>query len=152
MTDRRPLDVDLVLVPVDRSDESAAAVECACAIAAEYGAGVHAVHVLGGDVVRAIETGAVDDEEVAADGEAITQTTKDIAAEYEVDLATSVAYGFSTKMKIRHPGSVVLDTAEELDADFVVVPREPISGDPGEVLAKAAEYVLLYATQPVLSV
>lgn len=152
MTDRRPLDVELVLVPVDRSDESAVAVEYACAIAAEYDADVHAVHVLGGDVVRAIETGAVDDEEVAADGEAITQTTKDIAEDCGVDLSTSVAYGFSTKMKLRHPGSVVLDTAEELGADFVVVPREPVSGDPGEVLAKAAEYVLLYATQPVLSV
>jgi hypothetical protein len=34
----------------------------------------------------------------------------------------------------------------------VVVPREPVSGDPDEVLAKAAEYVLLYASQPVLSV
>lgn len=151
-TDRRPLDVDLVLVPVDRSDESAAAVEYACAVAAEYGAGVHAVHVLGEDVVRAIETGAVDDREVARDGEAIAETTASIADDCGVELSTSVAYGFSTKMKLRHPGSVILDTAEELGADFVVVPREPVSGDPGEVLAKAAEYVLLYATQPVLSV
>jgi hypothetical protein len=55
-------------------------------------------------------------------------------------------------VKTRHPGSVILDTAEELDADFVVVPREPVSGDPGEVLEKAAEYVLLYASQPTLSV
>lgn len=152
MTDRRPLDVELVLVPVDRSDESAAAVEYACAIAAEYDAAVHAVHVLGEDVVRAIETGVVNDEEVAADGEAITQTTRDIADDCGVGLSTSVAYGFSTKMKLRHPGSVILDTAEELGADFIVVPREPVSGDPGEVLEKAAEYVLLYATQPVLSV
>jgi nucleotide-binding universal stress UspA family protein len=152
MTDRRPLDVDLVLVPVDRSDESAAALECACAIAAEYGGTVHAVHVLGEDVVRAIETGVVNEDQVAADGEAITQTAVDIADDHGVPLSTSVAYGFSTKMKLRHPGSVVLDTAEELAADFIVVPREPVSGDPGEVLAKAAEYVLLYATQPVLSV
>jgi nucleotide-binding universal stress UspA family protein len=152
MTERRPLDVDLVLVPVDRSDESASAVECAAAIAAQYDASVHAVHVLGEDVVRAIETGVVDEEQVAADGEAITETARDIVEAYDVELSTSVAYGFSTKMKLRHPGSVVLDTAEELEADFVVVPREPVSGDPGEVLAKAAEYVLLYATQPVLSV
>ncbi|ADQ65989.1 universal stress protein [Halogeometricum borinquense] len=152
MSDRRPLDVNLVLVPVDRSEESANAVEHAAAIAAEYDAAVHAVHVLGGDVVRAIETGAVDDEDVVADSTAIQETAGEIAARYDVELATSVAYGFSTKMKLRHPGSVVLDTAEELGADFVVVPREPVSGDPGEVLAKAAEYVLLYASQPVLSV
>jgi nucleotide-binding universal stress UspA family protein len=152
MTDRRPLDVELVLVPVDRSEESANAVEHAAAVAAEYGAAVHAVHVLGEDVVRAIETGVVDDEDVVADSDAIQESAHDIAERYGVELSTSVAYGFSTKMKLRHPGSVVLDTAEELGADFVVVPREPVSGDPGEVLAKAAEYVLLYASQPVLSV
>ncbi|MFB6090197.1 MAG: universal stress protein [Halobellus sp.] len=152
MTDRRPLSVDLVLVPVDASDESTEAVAYATAIADEYDASVHVVHVLGEDVVRAIEEGRVDDEEVAADGEAIMEAAESIAAEHDVPLSTSVAYGFSTKMKLRHPGSVVLDTAEELSADFLVVPREPLSGDPGEVLAKAAEYVLLYASQPVLSV
>jgi hypothetical protein len=61
-----------------------------------------------------------------------------------------MAHGFSTTQLSRHPGSVVLDTTEELGADFVVVPREPVSGD--DVLAKTAEYVLLYASQPVLSV
>ena len=152
MTDRRPLDVNLVLVPVDRSEESTNAVEYAAAVAAEYGASVHAVHVLAEDVVRAIENGAVDEDDVAADSVAIERTAGDIAAEYDVEFATSVAYGFSTKSKLRHPGSVVLDTAETLDADFVVVPREPLSGDPAEVLVKAAEYVLLYASQPVLSV
>jgi len=40
----------------------------------------------------------------------------------------------------------------DVDADFLVVPREPMSGDTGDVLEKAAEYVLLYASQPVLSV
>ncbi|MDS0293876.1 universal stress protein [Halogeometricum luteum] len=152
MTDRRPLDVNLVLVPVDRSEESTNAVEHAAAVAAEYGAAVHAVHVLGEDVVRAIENGAVDEEDVAADSAAIERTADDFAERYGVDIATSVAYGFSTQSKLRHPGSVILDTADALNADFIVVPREPMSGDPGEVLAKAAEYVLLYASQPVLSV
>jgi nucleotide-binding universal stress UspA family protein len=140
------LDIDLVLVPVDGSEESVTAVEYAVAIAAEYDAEVHAVYVLGEEVTRAIETGAVEDTSVAADTEAFVDTGAD------VHLASSIAYGFSTKLKTRHPGSVVLDTAEEIEADFVVVPREPVSGDPGEVLEKAAEYVLLYASQPVLSV
>ncbi|MFC6874354.1 universal stress protein [Halobellus marinus] len=152
MPTRRPLSVDLVLVPVDASDESVDAIACAAAIAAEYDASVHAVHVLAEDDVRAIENGDVDKAQVAADGEAIMESAEGIAADHDVELSTSVAYGFSTKMKLRHPGSVVLDTAEEVDADFLVVPREPLSGDPGEVLAKAAEYVLLYASQPVLSV
>jgi nucleotide-binding universal stress UspA family protein len=117
MPTRRPLSVDLVLVPVDASDESVDAIACAAAIAAEYDASVHAVHVLAEDDVRAIENGDVDKAQVAADGEAIMESAEGIAADHDVELSTSVAYGFSTKMKLRHPGSVVLDTAEEIDAD-----------------------------------
>ena len=147
-----PLSLGNVLVPVDGSEESTTAVEYAVAIAAEYGASVHAVYVLGEEVVRALEKDLVDEDEIAADTEAFNDTAADVAASRGVDLTTSMAYGFSTKLKTRHPGSVVLDTAEEVGADFIVVPREPLSGDPGEVLEKAAEYVLLYASQPVLSV
>ncbi|MFC6615408.1 universal stress protein [Halopenitus salinus] len=146
------LDIDLVLAPVDGSDESQQAVEYAIAVANEYDATVHAVYVLGEDVARAIETGAVDESAVAEDTEAFTETIFDRADAASVDVTTSIAYGFSTTVKTTHPGSVILDTAEDVDADFLVVPREPVSGDPGEVLEKAAEYVLLYASQPVLSV
>ncbi|WP_058367541.1 universal stress protein [Haloparvum sedimenti] len=146
------LEIDLVLAPVDGSEESQEAVEYAIAVANEYDATMHAVYVLGEDVVRAIETGAVDESEVAADTEAFTEEVRKHAADLDVKTTTSIAYGFSTKVKTTHPGSVILDTAEDLDADFLVVPREPVSGDPGEVLEKAAEYVLLYASQPVLSV
>jgi nucleotide-binding universal stress UspA family protein len=146
------LDVDLVLAPVDGSDESADAVEYAVTIAAEYDATVHTVYVLGEDIVRDIETGVVDEAAVADDSEAFMTSLAERTGEVGVEVSTSMAYGFSTKVKTRHPGSVVLDTAEDLDADFIVVPREPLSGVPGEVLEKAAEYVLLYASQPVLSV
>ena len=47
---------------------------------------------------------------------------------------------------------MVLDAAEDVAVDFIVIPREPVSGDPDEPLGRAAEYVLQYATQPVLSV
>ena len=150
MTSSRPLAVDLVLVPVDTSEESTDAVAYAAAIAAEYDAALHVVHVLGETVVRAIETGDVDDGRIAADGEAIVEAARGVAADAGIPVSTSVAYGFSTTMKLRHPGSVVLDTAEDVGADFLVVPRGS-AGDDG-VLAKAAEYVLLYASQPVLSV
>ena len=148
----RPLAVDLVLVPVDRSEASSDAVVSAAAIAAEYDATLHVVHVLDEAVVRAIDEGEVDDDRVAADGEAIVETARDVAADAGVPVSTSVAYGFSPRMKLRHPGSVVLDTAEDGGADFLVVPREPADAPDAGVLAKAAEYVLLYASQPVLSV
>ena len=149
---RRPLDIDRVLAPVDRSETSTDAVASAAAIAAEYDATLYIVHVLDEDVVRAIDEGNVDDDRVAADGEAIVETARGVGEDAGVPVSTSVAYGFSTSMKLRHPGSVVLDTAEDVDADFLVVPREPVEGPDAGVLAKAAEYVLLYASPPVLSV
>ncbi|USZ69500.1 universal stress protein [Halorussus salilacus] len=147
-----PLTVDTVLVPVDGSDESADAVEYAAAVAEKYGASVHAMYVLGEELVRGIETGTVDEDEVLSETEAFMDRVRDIAAVRDVALSTSNAYGFSTTRKTQHPGSAILDTAEDIDADFLVIPREPLSGEPGEVLEKAAEYVLLYASQPVLSV
>ncbi len=146
------LDVDLVLVPVDGSDESVTAVEYAVAIAGSYDARVHAVYVVGQDVTRAIEEGVIDDDEVATEAQSFVDDTVAVAADQDVELSTSTAYGFSTHRKTQHPGSVVLDTAEELGADFIVVPRESMADDAGDVLAKAAEYVLLYASQPLLSV
>jgi hypothetical protein len=47
---------------------------------------------------------------------------------------------------------VVLDCAEEVGADFLVVPRETPSEDVRMTIGKAALYVLQYADQPVLSV
>jgi len=146
------LDIELVVVPVDGSPESTTAVEYAVAIADRYDAAVHAVYVLGEPRVRGLEDGTVTDAEIAADTESFSDTLDEIAADAGVDVSTSITRGFSTEIKTLHPGSVVLDTAEELGADFVVVPREPVDDIDTDVLAKAAEYVLLYASQPVLSV
>jgi hypothetical protein len=68
------------------------------------------------------------------------------------DVTHSSAAGYTAKRLSRTPGSVVLDTAEQIEADFIVIPRETPSGDPDEALGKAALYVLEYASQPVLSV
>ncbi|WP_435334708.1 universal stress protein [Haloarchaeobius sp. TZWWS8] len=146
------LSVELVLVPVDGSDESVTAVEYAVAVAEKYDATVHAVYVVGQDVVRGIEEGAIERADVAADAQSFIEDVEGLAGASGVPLHNSTAYGFSTKRKTQHPGSVILDTADELEADFIVVPREPLTSDSGDVLAKAAEYVLLYASQPLLSV
>jgi nucleotide-binding universal stress UspA family protein len=147
-----PLEVERVLVPVDGSEESTRAVEYAVAIADRYGAAVHAVYVVGEEVARGIETGAVEEDDVAEEARAYVEEVADVAASQGVELSSATAYGYSTRRKAQHPGSVILDCAEEVGADFIVVPREPLMGEPGEVLEKAAEYVLLYASQPVLSV
>ena len=152
MTDQPPIDVDVVLAPVDGSDEADEADADAVAVAEQYDAAVHVLYVVGEDAVRAIEEGLVDEESIAAESGAALDAVEALAGRHGVPTETSMAYGFSTKSKLRHPGSVVLDAADQVTADFIVVPREPLRGEPGEVLEKAAEYVLLYASQPVLSV
>jgi nucleotide-binding universal stress UspA family protein len=150
--DEEPLAVEKVLVPVDGSEESTRAVEYAVAVAARYDATLTAVYIVGEEVVRALESGQIDEDEVAESNRSYLETVSDLAAEKDVPIETTTAYGFSTRRKTRHPGSVVLDVAEDVDADFVVIPREAQSEGEPDVLEKAAEYTLLYASQPVLSV
>ena len=100
MTD---LDIDLVLVPVDGSEESHEAVDYAIALASEYGAGVHALYVLDEEVVRAIDHGVVDESEVADESEAFTDSVARRAEAASVSHSNSIAYGFSTSVKTVGP-------------------------------------------------
>lgn len=146
--------VDLVLAPVDASDESERAAGCAVAVADRYDADLHLLHVLDERVVQGLEAGDVDAEAVAEEHRAFTAAVREHLG--EVDgvgrFSHSGCAGFSPRRLTQSPGSVVLDVAEEVDADFIVLPRESPSGEPDETLGKAALYVLEYASQPVLSV
>lgn len=150
MQDSSPT-VETVLVPVDGSEESVRAVEYATAVAERYGASVHVLYVLGEEVIRGIETDTIDRDAVIDETSAFVETAESITADADVRASHSTAYGFSTTKKSRHPGIVVLDCAEDIDADFIVIPRESVTQEPGEILERTAEYVLLYASQPVLS-
>ncbi|AAG20582.1 MULTISPECIES: universal stress protein [Halobacterium] len=146
-----PLTVDTVLAPVDGTDASVTAAEYAVTVADRYDADAHALYVLGETVTRAIGTGDVAEDDVAAGTNTFLNEIAALAPD-GVAVDSSIAYGFSTSRKRQHPGSVILDAAADIDADFVVIPREGMREETGDVLERAAEYVLLYASQPVLSV
>jgi nucleotide-binding universal stress UspA family protein len=146
------MEVETVLVPVDGSEEAMEAVEYAVAIAERYGAGVHAMYVLNEDAAAAIQEGDVEAAAIARRGEQVMAGVRALAEDSAVLVDHSSGYGFSRRRLSQHPGSVILDVAESLDADIVVVPREPVTGHPEAVIEKAAEYVLVHASQPVLSV
>jgi nucleotide-binding universal stress UspA family protein len=148
--DSEPVAVEEVLVPVDGSEESMVAVEYAVAIAERYDARVHALYVLDEELVRGLRAGTVEEREVAARGEEFMDAARERAPE-SVSLTHSTAYGFSPARKARHPGSVIVDAAEAAAVDFIIVPREPGGATQNETLSRAAEYVLQYADQPVLS-
>jgi nucleotide-binding universal stress UspA family protein len=144
------MQVDTVLVPVDGSEAALEAVEYATAVAERYEAGVHAVYLVAENADDAMANGEITAESVAEQGEEIMATVRTLSG--EVPITHSSACGFSVSRLSQHPGSVILDVAETLNADFVVIPREPVTGDPEAVIEKAAEYVLAHASQPVLSV
>jgi nucleotide-binding universal stress UspA family protein len=144
------MEIDTVLVPVDGTRAAMDAVEYAIAIAERYDACVHALYLLGENAAGAMNDGSVEAEAVADRGEQVMAGVRAAAGIVPVD--HSSACGFSVSRLSQHPGSVILDVAEMLDVDFIVVPREPVTGDMEAVIEKAAEYVLAYASQPVLSV
>lgn len=148
------LTVETVLVGVDGGEASMVAVDHAVAIASRYDAELAILFVLDGTDHRALEAGDADPAELSATAQAFLSEAEAAAAEVDVPARTATAYGYSTRRKLVHPGSVVLDAAEDLATDFIVLPRDPIEshGSEAGTLAKAAEYALLYASQPILAV
>lgn len=144
------MEIDTVLVSVDGTDAAMNAIEYGVAIADRYTASVHALYLLGENAATAIDDGSIDAAAVANRGEDIMDGVRAVAGDIPVD--HSSACGFSVSRLSQHPGTVILDVAEMLDVGFIVVPRQPVTGDSEAVIEKAAEYVLAHASQPVLSV
>ena len=144
------MEVETVLAPIDGSEAAMRACEYAVAVAERYGADLHVLHVLGEGATRAVQEGELTDDDIVAESDRLMAEVTEMAG--SVPTSHSSAYGFSASRLTQHPGSVILDAADAVGADFVVLPREPVTGDPEAVIEKAAEYVLAYASQPVLSV
>jgi nucleotide-binding universal stress UspA family protein len=144
------VDIDLVLAPVDTSEESERAVDYAIAVADRYDADLHLLHVLDQRIARGIEAGDVTAGTVADEHRAFADDVRERLE--DVALSHSSVSGFSAQRLSQTPGSVILDASEELDADFLVVPRETDAEGLEATLGKAALYVLEYASQPVLSI
>jgi len=142
-------DIETVLVPIDASAEARTAAAYALGVAERYGASVHALYVVDESSARALQTGELDNSAIANEHADIVDDIEARAG--NVPVTHSTAIGFSPSRLRQHPGSVILDVAEELAVDFIVIPREP-AGNPEDAIGKSAQYVLEYASQPVLSV
>jgi nucleotide-binding universal stress UspA family protein len=147
------LNIDLVLSAVDNTQQAAEAAEYAAAIADRYDADLHLLHVIDQRIARGLETGDIESDVVADNQQWITEHVQQYLPENgSVALTQSSAVGFSLDRLDQSPGSVILKVAEEVGADFLVVPRVRSDGSPEEVIGKASLYVLEYADEPVLSV
>lgn len=144
------MQIDTVLVPIDDTQSAMDAVEYGVAISDRYDASMHALYLLGENAAVQMANGEVEANAIAERVEQIMASVRVIAGDVPVD--HSSACGFSVDRLNQHPGSVILDVGEMLEVGFIVVPRKPADEDTEAVIQKAAEYVLKYASQPVLSV
>ncbi|ACV11149.1 UspA domain protein [Halorhabdus utahensis DSM 12940] len=148
------VEIDTILVPVDGTDRSDRAVKHALPIADRYDAEVHILYVIEETVAAGLEQGDIEADSVANEHRAFMDAVREqVRADgHNIDLSQSTVFGYSASSLTRHPVSVVLDAAEDIGADFIVIPRQSVMDEPGAMLGKVAEYVLTYASQPVLSV
>lgn len=149
---KTPIAFETILVPVDGSDESITAATYAVEVASAYSAEIHAIYIAPDDIASVMQNEQLPASELSETSQLILDDVTSIAEDNDVPVVCSSTIGFSTQFKLLHPGSVILDTAEQIDADFIVIPRESIHSDSVNMLEKAAEYVISYASQPVLSV
>lgn len=145
------LSIDLVLATLDGSNESIEAARYATAIADRYGADLHLLYLFDERYLRGVETGDIPAESIADHQQGLTDSVRE-QLPATVELSSSSAMGFTSQRLGQTPGTVTLDSADELGADFIVVPRERASGAPENAIGKAALHVIEYASQPVLSV
>lgn len=147
------VDIETVLVPVDGTEQAARAVEYALTVADRYDASVHVLHIVSDELRQTVQADEGAAAEVAAEHRAfLDSATAAAETRSAVPVSASAAVGFSKSQLRTHPVSVVLETAANVGADFIVVPRESLRDDSSAMLAKVAQYVLSYASQPVLSV
>lgn len=147
------LDIDLVLVAVDSSDKSEEAGSYAVALADRYDADLHLLHFVDHRMMQGIETGDVPPGRLAETQQAMTDSVREkLPDDGSIGFSCSGTTGFSEQRLGQTPGNTILDAADQVDADFLVVPRVTPTGEADEVIGKAALHVLEYASQPVLSV
>ncbi|RRJ27874.1 universal stress protein [Halocatena pleomorpha] len=133
------MEIDTVLVPIAETDTVPQVIAPAVAIAEQYDAGIHMLYVLDHDAT---------DIDADALSQQLMEATQTVIGEVAISLSHSIIYGFSTEHLTHHPGSVVLDASNDIGADFIVLPRDRAPN----ALGQAADYVVQYATAPVLSV
>jgi nucleotide-binding universal stress UspA family protein len=132
-----------ILVGVDGSDNSLAAVTWAADLASCTGAEVVAVHVLG--LLERMEPGAP-----AVPVESHLDQIRD---RFEHDWCAPLAgLAFSTELRYGSPVGVILDMAEEADADLVVVGSRGLGGFADLRLGSTSSQIAQHAGRAVLIV
>jgi nucleotide-binding universal stress UspA family protein len=130
-----------IVVPVDFSDDSIAAVETAVGVGGDA-ATVHVIHVL--QDLSPIEPGEV---WYTIDAETRKQRTTEAL---QRRLAAAKIAGVHLEVAIGDPGHKITEYSEDIDADLIVMPSHGRSGLRRLLIGSVAERVLRLSHCPVL--
>lgn len=138
---------DRVLIPTDGSEHAATAVDHALALGRTFDATVHAIHVVDTAGESGVfGTGASDEsvtERLETAGESALDAVRETATA-EDDLETELVHG--------EPTETIVDYAEEIDADVLVMGTHGRTGVRRYVAGSVTEGVVRHAAAPVLTV
>jgi len=138
---------DTVLFPTDGSKGSERAAESAIETAAAHDATLHVLHVVDEDVYEAYSGDEyVHDREglesaLEQEGQDAVEEVADDARSAGVDVVTTVKHGT--------PHSDVVEHADEIDADLIVMGTKERAGEYRQLLGSVTDRVLRTASVPV---
>ena len=130
-----------IVVPIDFSTSSEKAIRSAKDVAEDCSA-IHLIHVL--YPLDAVSPGVIwGDMDDKKREQAVKKTFKKFLKDHECQEVQTV-------VKFGHPGEEIVDFAEEIGADLIIVPSHGHHGMKRFVLGSIAEKIIRYAKCPVL--
>ena len=142
-TDILGLMYDTILVPTDGSDGATAAVEHAIDLAATHDATVHALYAADMQYSYDFDVGRLL-EIIEKEGESVVEEVAERCQDANVDSVTAVRRG--------DPSRVILEYADDHDADIIVMGTHGRRGLVRFLLGSVAERVLRLSETPVLAI
>ncbi len=137
-----------ILVPVDFSDTSVAAMKAAIELALELNAELQVIHVCQMHASDLLE-GSMGDAS-AIESQAISEAEKKLEGFIKEYLSNGIS--ISTTISTGDPHDVINQMAKEINADMIVMGTHGRTGLSHMVMGSVAENVLRHAEVPVMSI
>lgn len=141
--------INTVLFPTDFSDLSVAALPLAIDLAEKYEAKLHCLYVVEEpQIYSSLEMGSV---AIPTSGE-LMQSAESRMQKFSQQFLAKAPHGHDGKVVVGHAASEVVNYANQIGADLIVMTTHGYSGVKHMMLGSTTEDVLRHASCPVLSV
>lgn len=135
---------DRILLPTDGSTGTAHVALQAIDLANQYGATIHALHVIDTDMRSVLTEVGSGFDTLEQRGENAVGTVERLGQSHGIEVETEIRNG--------DPAETILAVADERDVDLIVCGTHGRSGVRRQLLGSVAERVVRHASQPVLTV